>query len=75
MAQRRLRDDELKTIADEVGASIDPKDPRNVFFSGNEESSGCCRTSTGSTGDTDDLGHAKTKFYGIRVGLCRKDGS
>ena len=37
MAQRRLRDDELKTIADEVGASIDPKDPRNVFFSGNEE--------------------------------------
>jgi hypothetical protein len=37
MASRRLSDEELKTAAAKVGASIDPNDPRNVFFSGNEE--------------------------------------
>ena len=37
MAQRRLSDQELKTAAVKVGASIDPNDPRNVLFSGNEE--------------------------------------
>jgi len=37
MAQRRLSDQELKTAAAKVGASIDPNDPRNVLFSGNEE--------------------------------------
>ena len=37
MAQRRPSDNELKTAAAKVGASIDPNDPRIVFFSGNEE--------------------------------------
>ena len=37
MAQRRLSDQELKTAAVKVGAIIDPNDPRNVLFSGNEE--------------------------------------
>ena len=36
MAQRRLRDDELKSAATKVGADIDPADPRNVIFSGPE---------------------------------------